>query len=358
MIPEDESLLSLQNLQMRVKAVGKLIQETNKPILQRRSDSNCKQESALSENGQSKARILHRDKHERSRRKGYSNELHDSPKVRNGTLMKDIPLDQASDSSRYGVQKKGSNVGSDDVMLELWETADNGKGDQTIGKSRRVSYKSRERNQFEIVPSTDSDVEKELGVDKLELSTRITEPNQEVNDIKILERLSSDAKKLESLRIIVHNLRRIMETNKKSRKAKNIDYGTVQQQLQEAEDAIVHLVDLNGQLVKNIEDCPLDETASPKLRETLKTWRIKVMEQAQKGSERIELLQMGLQKTQYILFKLEDDKKNKGRNRFLRSKTVILRDFVDNGRKNSGRRKKGPNCGCFKQSTSRNGNSS
>ncbi|KAI3459414.1 hypothetical protein Pfo_016077 [Paulownia fortunei] len=374
---EDQSLLSLQNLQMRVKAVGKLMEETNKPILERRSNSNSRQEPVMGEIDQLiPRRSFGRDKNEHSRKKGYANTLNDSPKlqkmktkaseVRNGMLMKDIPLDQVSDSSRHGMQKRGK-VGADDPMLELWETAEDGNRDQTIGESHRMSYKLTERDivygHFESVkgksepPSTDSDVEKELGVDKLELLTSI-EPNQEVSDRKILERLASDAQKLESLQTTVQNLRRKLETNKKSRKAKNIDFETVHEQLREAEDTIVHLVDLNGQLVKNIEECPRDEMASPRLKETVKTWRIKVMEQAQKGSERIEQLQLGLQKIQYILLKLEDEKKNKGKNKFLRSKTIILRDFIDNGRKNSGRRKKGPHCGCFRQSTSRNGNCS
>ncbi|KAL0392983.1 UNVERIFIED_CONTAM: protein NETWORKED 1A [Sesamum radiatum] len=156
--------------------------------------------------------------------------------VRNGMLMKDIPLDEVSDSSRRAVRARG-NVAADDQMLELWETAEDGNRDQTIGESLRMSYKVTEKdkvyNQFENVkgkscpPSTDSDVEKELGVDKLELSTRTTEPIKEVNDRKILDGLAADAQKLEILQTTVRTLRKKLETNKKSRKAKNVDLGTV-----------------------------------------------------------------------------------------------------------------------------------
>ncbi|KAL2242680.1 UNVERIFIED_CONTAM: Protein NETWORKED 1A [Sesamum indicum] len=372
---EDQSLLSLQNLRMRVQAVGKLMEEMNKPVLPRRSNSNDTQEQVTSENDQLKPRrSLHRDKHKYSRNEGYGNELNDSPKlqkmktkaseVRNGMLMKDIPLDEVSDSSRRGVRTRG-DVAADDQMLELWEAAEDGNRDQTIGESLRMSYKVMEKdkvyNQFENVkgkscPPTDSDVEKELGVDKLELSTRTTEPIKEVNDRKILDGLAADAQKLEILQTTVRTLRKKLETNKKSRKAKNVDLETVHEQLIEAEDTLIHLVDLNGQLVKNIEECPPDEMASPRLRETVKTWRRKVMEQAEKGSERIGRLQLEVQKIQYVLLKLEDEKKNKGRNKFFKSKTIIMRDFVENGRKNSGRRRKAPRCGCFRQSTSRNEN--
>ncbi|KAK4434047.1 protein NETWORKED 1A [Sesamum alatum] len=367
---EDQSLLSLQNLRMRVQAVGKLMEEMNKPVLPRRSNSNDRQELATSENDQLKPRrSLHRDKHRHNRNEGYGNELNDSPKlqkmknkaseVRNGMLMKDIPLDEVSDSSRRVVRARG-NVAADDQMLELWETAEDCNKDQTIGESLRMSYKVTEKNVKgkSCPPSTDSDVEKELGVDKLELSTRSTEPIKEVNDRKILDGLAADAQKLEILQTTVRTLRKKLESNKKSRKAKNVDLETVHEQLIEAEDTLVHLVDLNGQLVKNIVECPPDEMASPRLRETVKTWRWKVMEQAEKGSERIGRLQLEVQKIQYVLLKLEDEKKNKGRNKFFKSKTIIMRDFVENGRKNSGRRKKAPRCACFRQSTSRNENGS
>ncbi|XP_057783362.1 protein NETWORKED 1A-like isoform X1 [Salvia miltiorrhiza] len=358
---EDQSLLSLQNLQMRAKVVRKLMEDTNKPALRRRSNSKSKQEPVIGEVDHSKMQPNSgRDKHERSSKKAYSSELNDSPKLqkakakaseaRNVMLMKDIPLDQASDNS----MRKTGNAGSDDLMLELWETVENGNRDQTIGESLRLTGRSkgRERAYDQLLPSTDSDMEKEWAVDKLELSARFTEPNQELNDKHILARLAFDAEKLESLQTALYDLRRKLEMNKKNRKAKNVDFGAVKEQLQEAEDTLVHLVDLNVQLVKNIEECPPEEMASPRLKETMKTWRVKVMEQAEKGSERINVLELAVQKIQFVLSKVEDE--GKGSNRFLRSRTVILRDFIHSGRKNSGRRKKGPNCGCFKQSTSGN----
>ncbi|KAG8373097.1 hypothetical protein BUALT_Bualt12G0135200 [Buddleja alternifolia] len=348
-LSEDQPLLSLQNLQTRVKSVGRLMEEMNKPVLQRRSNSIRKQETEIDQFKPHRSR----DKHEHSRKKAYPNELNDTPKLhkiktksfeaKNGMLMKDIPLDD------NGILKRGNGGGADDQMLELWETAED-------GNSFGMSCKMTKRNIVYEPPSTDSDVEKELRVDRLELSKRITEPKREVNDENILEKLSLDAKKLEILQTTVENLRKKMETNRKSRKVANFE--TIREQLVEAEDNIVNLVDLNGQLVKNIEYCPSDKMASPRLKETVGIWRRKVNEQAEKGSERIVRLELELQKIQYILLKMEDEKKNKGRNKFSRSRTVILRDFVYDGRKNSGRRKKGPFCGCFKQSTSGNGRSS
>ncbi|KAK6130169.1 hypothetical protein DH2020_036085 [Rehmannia glutinosa] len=367
---EDQTLVSLQNLQMRIKSVGELMRDMNKPTMQRRSNSKkSKDEHSTDEIEQSKpVRCLGRDKHEHSKKKGHANELNDTPKIQKiktkaTEVMKDIPLDRVSNSSSLQRTRKKSNGRTDDKMLELWETAEGSRRDLTIGESLRMSYKMTEKDivydQFENVkrksgpPSIDSDV----AVDKLELlSTRSTE----LNDRRILDRLSSDAEKLENLQTTVQNLRRKLETNKKCRKAaKDVDFETVWEQLLEAEETVEYLVDLNGELVKSVEDCPSpDRKVSPKLKEAVKIRRRKFSEQARKGSERIDRLQLELQKIQYILLKMEDEKKNRVRNKFFRSKTIILRDFIYNGRKNSGKRKKGPLCGCFRPSTSRDGSSS
>lgn len=325
--------------------------DMTKPVLRRRkSNSRSKQEPMMDEADQSKMQPKHSPKMQKIKAK--------ASEIRNVMLMKDIPLDQASDHS----MRKTGNGASDDMMLELWETVDDGNKDQIVNESYRSSRKPKGRDRVydhseymkgkSELPSTDSDMERELAVDKLELSSRITEPYQEINDKNILERLESDAEKLENLQTTLHELRMKVETNKKSRKAtKNVDFAAVKEQLQEAEDTLVHLVDLNVQLVKNIEECPPEEMASPRLKETMKTWRIKVMEQAEKGSEKISVLELAVQKILFVLSKVEDEGKS---NKFLKSRTVILRDFIHSGRKNSGRRKKGPNCGCFKQSTSAN----
>ncbi|KAL8047999.1 hypothetical protein ABFX02_07G035000 [Erythranthe guttata] len=356
---EDESLISLQDLQMRIKAVGKSMEETNKPLSRRKLNSKIDNERSKS------SRCLGRKKG------GQGNELlavTETPKlqkiktkateIRNAMLMKDIPLDQVSNRS---LRKRGcnkTNGGEEDQMLELWEKTSE---DLTIGESLRLSCKMTEKDmvydQFDP-PSTDSDAEKELGVDKMEVSRRITEPSREVSARRILERLTSDSQKLENLHITVENLRTKLETNKKSKKSKNVDFETVEEQLMEAEETVESLVELNGQLVKALEECPTPEVkASPPLKQAVKTRRRRITEQARKGSERIGRLQLEVQKIQYILLKMDEEKKSKVRGKFFKSKSIVLRDFIysNNGKKQSGRRKKGALCGCFRPSTSRIG---
>ena len=60
--------------------------------------------------------------------------------------------------------------------------------------------------------SSESLVEKELGVDKIGISKRFTEPHQEGNKRRILERLDSDVQKLTNLQITVEDLKRKVES--------------------------------------------------------------------------------------------------------------------------------------------------
>ncbi|CAL9008931.1 unnamed protein product, partial [Prunus brigantina] len=81
-------------------------------------------------------------------------------------------------------------------------------------------------------------VEKELGVDKLEISKRFTEPRQEGNKRRILERLDSDVQKLRNLQITVEDLKRKVEITEKSKKGEGIEVENVKGQLEEADEAI------------------------------------------------------------------------------------------------------------------------
>ncbi|KAL3626311.1 hypothetical protein CASFOL_029860 [Castilleja foliolosa] len=344
-LPENHSLISLQDMHTRIKAVGKLMEETNKP---RRSISKRHKEDRSTSGKVEKAvRCLGRDKPKPS----------DPPKIQkiktkpsesrnrsSSMLMKDIPLDRVSSSSR----KRNSNSRADD-QLEL-----------TIGESLKLSSSSYKMTDKDIVydpfenvikrssdpPSTDSDVEKDLLVD----FSKSTE-----NEQRILDRLASDASKLEKLQMTAKILREKMEeTGKKPNK--KVDYETVYEQLVEAEETVEYLVDLNGQLVRNVESCSSpDRKSSMKVKEAVRVRRRKVSEQARKGSERIGRLEVEMQKIQYVLVKMEEEKKNKAKGLFFRSKSVVLREFMYNGRRNSGKRKKGPFCGCFRTTSSRDG---
>uniref|UniRef100_A0A5B7BUD0 Putative centromere-associated protein E n=1 Tax=Davidia involucrata TaxID=16924 RepID=A0A5B7BUD0_DAVIN len=372
----------LQGLQTRIKAVEKVVVgQMERSAMQESLKTNIKLEAAMKEIEELKSKCgLDQEKVKQKEERELGDELGDNIKlqktkpriseVRNGIMMKDIPLDQVSDGSLYGIRRR-ANSRADDQMLELWETAD---GDCSTGhafnESQKQAYAPAEddivHRRFDDRERKSEDpselqVEKELGVDKLEVSRSVTKPNQGGNKRKILERLVSDAKKLTSLQTTVQDLRRKLEANKKSKKAKDVDFETVKEQLQEVEETVVQLVDMNGQWTKDTEESPpcLDGIASTELEEAGNVRQKRVSEQARKGSEKIGRLQLEVQKIQYVFLKLEDEKKGKGINRFSRSRTsTVLIDFIQSGsrRRGSGRPRKARFCGCFRPSTSGDGN--
>ncbi|KAM0985266.1 hypothetical protein ACFX2C_012556 [Malus domestica] len=281
-------------------------------------------------------------------------------KSANGTLMKDIPLDHVSDLSSYGRSWRGTG-GADDQMLELWETAEqycrqdpvaSEKENQASARMEDVTPSHRFTDSEQMIQNFSSEVEaeKEWGIEKLEASFR--RPRHEGKKEKILERLASDAQKLTSLQTIARDLDKKMETSKKGKRANGIEYETVRRHLLEVESAVVQLVETNDQLKKKIEESPsLDEQTSMELEEAGNVRRERVVEEASKGSEKIGRLQFELQNIHYILLKLEDENKKKGRHGFYVSRTgVLLRDFIYSGR-SSERRRKGCVCGCMRPST-------
>ncbi|CAA2961145.1 Hypothetical predicted protein [Olea europaea subsp. europaea] len=192
LFPVPNEIQDLHKLTVRVKEVGKVMEEMDKSVLQGRSNSKIDQPDSMAEIEQLKPRQrLDQDK-----------------------LYNDL-------SHSLTVRRRGAR-GADDRMLELWETVEDGNYGRTIGESLKQIYKLTEGIYY-------NEVEKELGVDKLELSTRYTEPSHEMS---------------------------------------------LQEQLAEAEETAEQLVDLNGQLVKNIEESHSpDVRASPESKEALKLSR-------------------------------------------------------------------------------------
>ncbi|XP_027367717.1 protein NETWORKED 1A-like [Abrus precatorius] len=284
-------------------------------------------------------------------------------KFENGSLMKDIPLDHISDNPASKSSRR-ENSGTDDQMLELWETAEQDCCDSSMVSEAMkqssvptddvmASHQSDNSGKFQNT-SSELNVEKELGVDRLQLSRSIKERTQDGKRRKILERLASDSQKLTILKTTVHDLKMKMETKKRSKKGDDTDeYETVKRQIEEVEGAVVKLVDTNDQLTKDLEESApsLNRETSVELEKNRHALRKRVTEQARKGSEQIGRLQFEVQNIQYVLLKMADEKKSKGKNRFSGKTVILLRDFIHGGKKSSKRRNKTGFCGCSRPST-------
>lgn len=372
MIPN--GIPELQKLQTRIKAFEKVLTEEMKGLPSQKSlNTPFELESSVKEIEElSSDQSFGSEKHKEREEMDFGNELNGKLKllktrrqvseVTNRTLMKDIPLDHGSNASIFGLSRR-SRRRADDQMLEMWETAEAKTVRATHRKKKSVGHQFEDVEQkMENLPSSELEVEKELGVDKLAVPTSFNEPNQARNKRKILERLDSDAQKLNNLQITVEELRRKLGTSKKmKKKAKSVDFETVKEQLEEVEETIVQLAEVNSQLTRKIEVGPLQmdgKALSPEMEAAGNFQRKRLSEQARKGSEKIGRLQLEVQKIQYMLLKLEDEKKSKGKLRLARSGTnIILKNFIYNAGKSSPRQRKDSLCACFKRSSPGDGNS-
>lgn len=279
-------------------------------------------------------------------------------------LPKDIMLDQISECSSYGISRRGT-LETDDKMLEMWETADkDGIIDLQFDKTNKITGQRAEdhhqrgaaKEPHNKHPSPDSLVEKELSVDKLEISRRLTRPREEGNKSQVLERLDSDAQKLTNLQITIQDLMIKVETTEKSTKGKGTEYDTVKGQLEAAHETITKLFDANRKLMKNVEEGELSSVGkdASETDEVGSVSRRRVSEQARRGSEKIGQLQLEVQRLQFLLLKLSDGKESREKTRMDdRSPSVRLRDYLYGGTKtnNQKKKKKTSFCACVRPPT-------
>lgn len=110
----------------------------------------------------------------------------------------------STDQSLY----RGSRIGIsslDDQMLVLWEIDDTDHTDiyqkqvYKIAGDDIVHGRCENAQNRNTHPSSESEMEKELGVDKLQVSTSKSNPDLGGNHKKILERLGFDGQKMATI---------------------------------------------------------------------------------------------------------------------------------------------------------------
>ncbi|XP_028797779.1 protein NETWORKED 1D isoform X2 [Neltuma alba] len=290
----------------------------------------------------------------------------------NEVLPKDIMLDQMSECSSYGLTRR-ETLDADDPMLELWETADrNSSIGLTVGKAHKTATRPSSHHQRRAsresrtkIPSTESMTEKELSVDKLEVSNsrRFTEGRDENSKRKLLDKLDTDAQKLTNLHIVVQDLIKKVEITKQIPMGKDIEYDTVKRQLEASEEVITKLFDGNRKLLRKVRDGTVSfggkragGTDSDESSGSVNRSRRRAAEQARRASEKIGKLQMDVQRLQFLLLKLDEEKQSTGKARMTadRSARVLLRDYLYGGTRSRTvihKRKKAPFCGCVQPPT-------
>ncbi|KAL7593002.1 hypothetical protein Lser_V15G33837 [Lactuca serriola] len=337
--PLSKGLSDLIDVQTRVTALEKVIIEDINTVVTRREISSIQTKSKPTKTTETQQHKLEKLRGKRyltldnlnlSKPKPESSSS--SSESRKGVPIRDIPLDQASDGSSSTNSRSRSRRAysrTDDIMIEQLQIAHEAHKIETEKKLKRLPYEP----QIE-----------DLGVDKLEVVVPRPNQNQDSRKCKLLDRLASDAQKLANLETIVKDLAKKLETGKKGKKKQTgFDFETVKEQLEEAEETILRLVNVNVESMASVEKNP-----------SLSVWV--EQDDAWKESERIKRVQLEVQKIQYVLLKVEDEKKSKGKSRFSRTKSrtsVILRDFIHRGGKSGGTGRRKRLCGCFTPSVTK-----
>ncbi|KAK8565378.1 hypothetical protein V6N12_058941 [Hibiscus sabdariffa] len=371
---------NLQGMHMRIKAIEEAVLEMEKLAMLENLNLNSKLESATRQieelkSGSSSSResvIAKRQINSRQEGEELGYRLRNNVNVQrpapeiseeNEMMTKDIILDQISESSSYNLSRRGTAEEVDAQMFESWESTDcDANVDLKASKAQKMATAPTDYQQIGTVkarkgrtPSTESLV-KELGVDQ-ESSKRFSEPNHDGSKRKILQRLDSDAQKLANLQITVQDLKKKVEITETSNKGKGIEYGTVKEQLEEAEEAIMKLFDVNRKLITHVEDgsWSLDGKSALEPDENSNARRRRISEQAQRGSEKIGRLQLEVQKMQFLLLNVDDKQKSKAQTRLSEYKRrVLLRDYLYGGVKTSQKKKKSHFCSCVQPRTVEN----
>ncbi|KAI3460903.1 hypothetical protein Pfo_017566 [Paulownia fortunei] len=349
------TISDLCDLRVRLETIEKAAVEVKELMVQENMDLHSKLDASMRE-----LELLQSESEQYRRNLKPTSEISEAD---NALLTKDIVLDQISDGSSYGFNTRGEPVDMDNQIVELCEDADqDGSIGVTVGKSRKISPSTVSNTDFHRVKSlrkqkdeyqtSDALIEKELSVDKLDISKRSTEPLQEGNKRKVLERLNSDVQKLANLQITVQDLNRKVDVIEKGKRGKAVvEREELKGQLEEADKAIMELFDLNGRLMKSIQDSSFSDVKSSfDLEGDGSTRRGRVSEQAGRMSEKIGRLQLEVQKLQFVLLKLDDEKQ--GRTQISETKRrTLLRDYLYGGGRRGQRWKKSSFCACIRPST-------
>ncbi|GER29745.1 kinase interacting (KIP1-like) family protein [Striga asiatica] len=369
--PENEDLKAtdLHGLTVRLQAFTKAASELKNLMLQENTnlqsklhDTTKQLESLQSKNG---------PKRQGPKRHGPMSEI-----------TKDIILDRVSDGSPYGRSKRHT--------VERWETSDpvskskkatetvdlrrlestkkqkitifppdeleleisnvsSGSVGLTVSKSKKVTktvdlrhLESTKKQKTTILPPDES----ELEISNLSSESFKDGKNSSRRRRVVLERLDSDVQKLSNLLITVQDLKSKLEAIEKGKRGKAfVDCEALKGKLDEADSAVMKLLELNGRLMKSIDhhrSFSSEKSTSFDLENEGSSMR-----RARRMSEKIGRVQLEVQRVQFVLMKMDDLRSNRiweGKRR------ILLRDYLY-GRSGQGqRRKKTQFCACVQAS--------
>lgn len=315
----------MQNLIAKVEALQKLVVGAKSQLDQERLQSAAKLESARRELEELKL------KESSIREENQGREL--------SNMVKDIELDQVSSS--FGASRiQGAEY--NDEMLKSWgaatDAADTDYSNQvsTDHGIEAVEEVKSEKPSSELLP------EKDFGVYKMEISREIKESQEDWNR-RVMKRLGYDAERLSVLQASAQELKLKMEKSGTSARQNRLQFDTLKLKLKDAEEAIFDLIDRNANLTMMVEAYSDSYNNGGMGRSE----RGQVLERARSASDRIGMLELELQKIDYIFLKLEEEWESSPVRGGDRTPRVLLRDYLY-GRKDKHGKKRAYFCGCMR----------
>ncbi|XP_019059670.1 PREDICTED: protein NETWORKED 1D isoform X2 [Tarenaya hassleriana] len=331
---EEDRFSELHDMHLRIKAIEEAVIEKEKLVMLENSNAYSKLEAAMKQIEELRSNSIRSRKKQEGEGRSQKQIRQASPEEIEEVITKDIMLDQVSDCSSYGRSRKGT-LEVNDQKIERWEI--NGQGNSLDLKLEKHD------NTVPVKEKGKSLSEESLVVDKLEVSDKFSDPNQDIHKRKVLERLDSDLQKLANLQITLQDLRSKVETDEEQgKKGKGDEYETIKGQLEEADETIRKLFNVNRKLMTKVEAgfTPQDGSRPTELDGAER--RRRVWEQARRGSEKIGRVQMEIRRIRFLLMKLEGEAENRGRSKMAdASQTrVLLRDYIYGGTRSRQMKKK------------------
>ncbi|CAN6462840.1 unnamed protein product [Victoria cruziana] len=278
--------------------------------------------------------------------------------AKNVLVTKDIQLDHVSDSSTF----HGSVAGSfrnenrevaepDEEILVLWEAAET---HCSLGSKSHPQVKSQDSDADSIKNDNgfpELQVERDVAVDKIEVSSEI-EKNKRIREV-----LTAEAHRLMDLQNNAQGLNKRFEKLTKNSHPNASEIHDTKVRLQITESVILQLVEVNHEGLEVSRDSPIIACSRGEIEESGLTGRRPeddvpdvhrpFVQEADKRMEKIEQLELELQRIEFTLRKFEDVQVSKNHVALEKRARVLLRDYLYGGKGNRQVRKN-KFCGCVR----------
>ena len=319
--------MELQKLHGTIKALQKVVTDTGVLLEQERLDFNANLQEAKKQIEVLKLKEILDD---------------DTIEMNYEQMLKDIQLDliQTSSGRRTSPfdQEKKSSGQVNDKMVNLHGIVEPSRGHMAddLRPPQSESF-GRDNNQMVV---------KELGIDKQELPRlATTEPHQEWKN-KVVERLSSDAQRLNALQSSIQELKTNAETSEE------LELESVRYQIREAEGTIMQLIDTNSKLSKKAEEFTSADGLDAENTDLRSRHQRKILERARKMSEKIGRLEVEMQKVQQALLKYEEEQSSRKNSKALQRRSKVqLVEYLYGRRRDSRKQQRSSPCGCMRAKT-------